>query len=338
MLTIQKQAQMTQMAHLPNNLMQHTRVLSHRQHGIAMMIVLWMLSLLSIIALAYSGMTRSESQMTTSLIHTSKARAQAEGAFWRAVNELVKPPNFRSWLQDGTPRPLSSSTPGAQQGDRLLISIQDETGKIDINKASQIMLRGVFNSINEDTEQNHRIVDGILDWRDRDNVKKDNGAEDKDYADAGANYGAKDGPMNHTGELLKISGMTQALFDKVKPLVTVHSMQARVRLTTAPVAVLKALPGMTDELLAQILTSRSDAETAILPALPNILKPLVFSSGTGNVFTITSEARIENALARLRVTILLKRTGNRPITIIDWKETAPPLIQTQSETLVSQTL
>lgn len=290
----------------------------NQQSGIALLIVLWMLALLSIIALAYSGMTRVEGQLTSNIVREASARALAESGFWLGVNDLIKAPDDRRFAPDGTRINLQQSL---QQ--TLFISILDETGKIDLNKTSDQLLESLLASTGIDAGQNSYLRDAILDWRDRDQLKRVNGAEDDDYEAAGYPYGAKDGNFNSIEELSQIAGMTRDIYDKLQPLVTIHSMQGRVRLSTAPRSVLLALPAMTEDLVEQIIAERAINDTAILASiLPDAVRPYVFTAGRGNVFTVTSEANVSGMIARLQVTVLLKRTGNRPITILDWQENA----------------
>jgi len=296
---------------------------SFNERGIALVIVLWMLALMTILALAYSGMTRTESLLSHNMIHSAQARAQAESGIWLAVNDLLKRVKSRQFPADSSPVVIHST-----QTDNLTISIQDESGKIDLNKASQQLLLGLIKSAGIDHDQSTRLVDAILDWRDRDSLTRVNGAEDQQYESMGYPYGAKDGTFNSIGELMQIRGMTPSLYKKLKPLITVHSTQSRIRLNSAPSSVLNALPDMSVELMTRIMSGRSNNETAIIPSiLPDSIRPLVFTSGQGNVYSVTSEATVKGITSRLRVTLVLKKSGNQPITILKWQENAPPLIQ-----------
>ena len=75
------------------------------------------------------------------------------------------------------------------------MSIQDEDGKIDLNAAPDELLRGLFVSAGLDEDAGAALVDAIVDFRDEDDLTRLNGAEDRDYADAGLPYGAKDAPF-----------------------------------------------------------------------------------------------------------------------------------------------
>ncbi len=294
----------------------------NKQNGIALVIVLWMLALLSIIALAYSGMTRSESQLTGNVARSAKARAVAEAGLWTAVHDLLRPPNERRFSPDGVVVNLLMDN-----DQEVLISIQDESGKVDLNKASQELLLGLIKSTGLDYEQSLHLVEAILDWRDKDNLQRVNGAETAEYAANDLPYGAKNGTFNSVEELMLIRGMTQEIFDQVKSGLTVNSMQARVRLSTSPASVLNGLPGMTEDLAAEIIASRFNDGTVIIPSsvIPDITQPYIFASGRGNIYTIVSNASVDEVISKLQVTLILKKVGNRPITILDWKEVAPTL-------------
>ncbi len=291
-----------------------------------------MLALMTIIALAYSSMTRNESLLSYNGLRSAQAREKAESGIWLVINDLLKPINNRRFLVNGLPVQLGAIYPEDESVQDLLISIQDESGKIDLNKASQQLLLGLLRSTGVDSDQSHQIVDAILDWRDKDNLSRLNGAEDDDYAANGLSYGAKDGPFNSIGELQQVLGLSPSIYQKLQPLLTVHSLQSRIRLHTAPIGVLKALPDMSDELLAQIISERSTMDTTPLSlVVPDASKTLVFTSGQGRVFSITSEAKVSGVTSRLLVTFALKKSNNMPITILDWQENAP-LLTYQPET------
>lgn len=282
------------------------------QQGLALIIVLWMLALLSIIALSYSHMNRVETLLTKNTIATAKARALAKAGVQLGIYDLLKSPTDRQYPLDG--RNFSASS-GVQ------LSIIDETGKIDLNKASKELLISLFTYISADNEKAEALTDAVLDWRDRDNLKRVSGAESSDYRAAGLDYVPKDGFFNSIGEAAYVLGMNDALYQRLRPLITVHSMQSRVRLSSAPRNVLAALPGMTDDLVENIILTRSLEESnALAPLLPDSVRPYVFSAGNGNVFSITSEATIDGIIKRVRAIILMKRNGDKPITVLDWQE------------------
>jgi general secretion pathway protein K len=92
-------------------------------------------------------------------------------------------------------------------------SIHDENGKININTASRDVLikalaaNGLPLGSDRDT-----IVDSILDWIDKDDRHRLNGAESDYYQGLSPAYSAKNGPLDSLEELLKVRGVTPKLF------------------------------------------------------------------------------------------------------------------------------
>ena len=92
-------------------------------------------------------------------------------------------------------------------------SIYDENGRININTASRDILvkalaaNGLPLGSNRDT-----IVDSILDWIDKDNRHRVNGAESEYYEGLSPAYSAKNGPLDSLEELMKVKGVTPELF------------------------------------------------------------------------------------------------------------------------------
>ncbi len=92
-------------------------------------------------------------------------------------------------------------------------TIRDENGKININTASRDVLikalaaNGLPLGSDRDT-----IVDSILDWIDKDDRHRVNGAESDYYEGLSPAYSAKNGPLDSLEELLKVRGVTPEIF------------------------------------------------------------------------------------------------------------------------------
>ena len=96
----------------------------------------------------------------------------------------------------------------------MRIAIRDEGGKIDLNAAPNELLHGLFLSVacagrdgegvGLDDRQADALVDAIRDFADEDELQRLNGAEDRDYEDAGLPWGAKDAPFRAVEELHRV--------------------------------------------------------------------------------------------------------------------------------------
>lgn len=285
-----------------------------KQQGIALVVVLWMLVLLTIMAAGYSTTMRTEIKLTAQQLHASQSRALAEAGIWLAVNDLLKPELDRVWPVNGTSNDINF------EGGTIELMIQDQAGKIDLNTARSELLQGLLESVEVEEPLSLEIVDSLLDWRDRDDLTRLNGAEDPEYRQAGYDYEAKDGPLNSIDELRLVMGMTEEIYQKIYPALTIHSHLPGINPAVAPEEALLAIPGTDPELIADYLLDRSDPSSATInPTVPGINSR--FTNRTKGVsFMITSEGLVNETRVTLEVVISLRRTSELPYTVLSWRE------------------
>ena len=296
----------------------------YKQRGIALAIVLWMLALLSIMATGYSRMMRNESTLTANLINSTQANALAEAGITEAIAELLKPTNEQIWKTDGTTYDLFINN------SEIRIQIRAENGKIDLNTARSELLLGLFQSVSVPEEEQIPLVQAILDWRDKDNLTRTDGAEDDDYINAGKSYEAKDGPFNSLNELLLVKGMTPTLFKKIKPALTIYSHSTNIYMRSASREVLLAIPSVEKTTIETYLTDRNSIKDS------NQSPPLIgvdskyISNTRGTTFSIISEATVNNATSRIETVISTRRYNNYPYSILAW-QTSPLIKENEQE-------
>ena len=286
----------------------------HKQSGVALVIVLWMLVLLTIIAVAFSKSTRTETLLTAHFVQTAQAKAIAEAGIWLAVNELLKPEQEQRWKKDST-------IYNVNYGDgEIALRIHYESGKIDLNSARSELLFSLLQSLDIplDGAERLKLLQVILDWRDRDNLPRQFGAEDADYYRLGFDYGAKDGPFNSIDELLLVLGMNRDIYIQMKPALTIHSLQPGIAPEVAPREVLLALPNITPESADIYLATRSQGELTS-PALTGV-DPRYFSRVRGNTFSITSTGYSADSRYSIAAVVSVRRNTNPPFSVLSWAE------------------
>ncbi len=222
------------------------------------------------------------------------------------------------------------------------ISIQDESGKIDLNAAADELLRGLFRAAEwtgPDGEiatlgdrDADALVDAVRDYADEDGLTRLNGAEDRDYAAAGLPWDAKDAPFEAVEELQQVLGMTPLLYRAVAPALTVHTGQQGIDADVAPRAVLRALPGTDAEGVESYLSARAAAPEGAGPAF-------VTAEGFGTrsrsrFFTLRAESRLESGAIFVREAVVALGGGRqRPYRFLSWKRgkrlASPPLQGTE---------
>ncbi len=287
-----------------------------RPRGVALIIVLWMLALLSIVVGTFSVLARTESLQARFLFDATAARYAAEAGLHRAVFELRNPDIETRWVPDGRRYEF-------EFGDSLVeVRITDETGLIDLNAASAELLidfligRGV-----EPTEALY-LADAILDWRDPDDEPRLYGAEIDQYLRAGYPYGPRNAPLDSVDELQQIIGMSWPLFQTLERSFTVHSGRGNFNPAFAPIEVLLALPDMDRETAELFIQERSQYHPADQMQLTLPDGTLVHQRGGGLTHTIQSRATLANgAVNQIEATVRLGTDARgRPFRVVRWRE------------------
>lgn len=216
------------------------------QRGIALMLVLWIVALLTIIAVGLTAAQRTESTLAGNQLATTRFRAAAEAAVsFTVLNLLARPQTLDEdadvWVPDGVARPWTFG------GESLEIRVFNEASRIDLNKAPKELLVALAAALALPEDESAALADAIEDWRDADDLKQLNGAEDGDYEDAGRSYGAKDGPFDSVEELQQVLGVDSDLYRSLAPALTVDSGIEKVDEEFAESLVQAALRGTTLE-------------------------------------------------------------------------------------------
>lgn len=284
------------------------------QRGIALVVVLWVITLLAVIATSFSVTMGTESKLARHRVDAVQARYLAEaGVFWALLGLLHRNPEMR-WPTDGSVHDL------VFDGATVRVSVLDERGKIDLNAAPPELLDGLLRSVLVPDRPRAQLVDAILDWRDADDLHLANGAEDPEYKAADLPYGAKDGPFETVSELMLVLGMTPDLYRQMQPALTVHSRQASVNADIAPREVLLALPGNDPDQVDVLLEERQlrteeDDVTAITPE--GRPRP---AARTGTTFSVIGEALMASgAVVRRTATVRVRLGRPEPLAILEWR-------------------
>ncbi|HEX3928134.1 MAG TPA: hypothetical protein VHW65_09045 [Gemmatimonadales bacterium] len=138
----------------------------------------------------------------------------------------------------------------------VVVKATDLGTMININTASDTVLRTFFGLVLKDYAKADQLADMIADWRDIDDNPRLNGDEADGYEKKGLLTLPANQPFRAVSDLLQVEGFTPAIYDEVAPYFTVYGT-GTVNLNTAPEDVLRSLPGMTDAIYANILAARS---------------------------------------------------------------------------------
>jgi general secretion pathway protein K len=286
--------------------------------GVALIMVLWVIAILSLVVTEFSFSMRTEVNITRNFQEELQLYAMAEGGIQRAVAELVYkhdsriqqwrksfkieeiPPEQKEWVTDGRDYSLTF-----QKGE-CAIRIMGEAGKMNINAVSEGTLRRVVKNLGLDEETQGIVVDSILDWRDPDDLYRLNGAENEYYRGLPEPYDCKNGNLDSVEELLLIRGVTPEIFfgkrrEKAeegedtepmgfKDIFSIYATGEQIDINSAALPVLKVVLGIPSAVAQQIIKAREEkgfeSQQDLLQRVPE-LNPFIGEAGKYILFRAT---------------------------------------------------
>jgi general secretion pathway protein K len=134
----------------------------------------------------------------------------------------------------------------------VLVTVEDEERKINLNRimlpngnAPDERRLAVFQRLLDTLGIDRAVADAVVDWLDNDENPRVGGAESSYYLGLPKPYRAKNDLFDTIGELRLVRGVTDNVFETLRPFVTVSS-SGLVNINTAPKEVLISLSAGTD--------------------------------------------------------------------------------------------
>ena len=305
------------------------------EKGLALIITLLVVVLLTVLILEFDFSTRTDllaarnfrdGTQALFLAQSGLAAAKAvlrddirQGSQYDAFDEL--------WAIPFPPYPVGSGT--------VIVSIQDEGGKLNPNDLVNIHDRPVPKKVNqlrrlfELLEVDPDLVEAVIDWIDENERPQPNGAESDYYRRQDPPYLCKNAKLSVLSELHLVRGVTDSVYEKIAPYLTVHSLpigEGPINLNTAEGVVLQTLPSLkeegafpiTEDLAREIMEARPIAKKGDLKKVSGVStiyqeldnKYYVTKS---HYFTIFSSGEVSGLLKTLHTVI--KREGSRIRTV-----------------------
>jgi general secretion pathway protein K len=297
-----------------------------RQRGVALVLVMWIAVILGVVAASFIMERHTETLVVVNSVAMARAEAAANAGVTRAVVEAYRTDAMSQdvWKRDG------ASHEFAFEGVPVRVEMRDESAKIDINSASDALLRGLLVSVGVPDDEADKLLDAILDWRDPDTLKRVHGAEEPEYRAAGLSYRPANSPFQAMEELQLVLGMRPELYRRLVPLITVYSRQSGVNPQVASREVLLAVPGLTTEIVDEYI-ARRDAAIATGEAVPALPQAGAFASGNSPVVSVRSIARTEDGITFTREAVaLLRPVPRKPVTFVAWRESTAPVAENKN--------
>lgn len=267
---------------------------------------LWAIALLSIVGLSVVATGNTSYHLAHNAVTATQTEAAVEAAVSRAILALLDPRPEHRWRVDGVPHDFSSGSI------EMRVAIQDEFGRIDLNHADQSLLIDLFQSAGLEFPAASSVVDKILDWRDPRPGQRANGAQDADYRSAGFAYSPRGGPFQSVDELKLVMGVTSALYQRVRPALTVYSGRPVFDPQFAPREVLSALSSLNADAVTSIMSARTGQGTRAGIIDPGLAR-------RGRAFSIQIQFRKPESAATRDVVVRLTEDDARPYWVLSWR-------------------
>ena len=316
----------------------------HNNRGVALILVLLIVSVIVALTLQLNVTSRAQIYEAANLGDGIRALYISKSGLYGAAMILANDRNDYDALTEewANLEAISEQSRALFDGGYMKLKIEDETGKIQVNR---LVERNVYNSDIKDLLSRllnlpefklspgevEDILSAIKDWIDTDSEVTGNGAENAYYGSLPTPYACKNGPLDDLEELLKVRGITPDLYygkDDRPGLAKFLSTEGsgRININTAPLPVLRALaPNITESMALEMdAFRRKEIDRLSDPLWYKRVTDMDSVSLNSNgittkseVFSITSQGLV-GTLSR-SISGMVQKGTDQKIKILSWK-------------------
>jgi general secretion pathway protein K len=262
------------------------------KQGFALIAVIWLAGMIATIGAVFAVKVRVDVLTARAMTTTQQLSGVADGlarlTAWQLATETDK-------AVLGNLSRVCALSGGA----RAQLIVQDQAGLIDLNTMPRSIFSDLFKGLGATPDQSSNMASALEDFRDADKLSAIGGNEPERYD--GRAFGPKNAPFQAIEELEQVPGMTESLYRKSLPFVTVYSAQYGIDPVTAP-ASLRQLFGET-----QVNTFTGPLAAYTGPA-----------QGKTFAVDVTVAAPHGNSFHRRAIVVIL-RQPDKPFAILEWQ-------------------
>lgn len=273
--------------------------------------MIWVVLFLALAVVSFTLSMRSHVREASVAASAAEASALADAASQLALHDLVNAQWSRAWQRRFPP---DGRAYGCSIGSgRVVVTVEDEAGKIDLNTATEALLRALLIGVGRPASEADRLTAAILDYRDADNVRRPDGAEASDYKQAGRRNGPKNAQFDSILELAQVLGVDADLLANVRRFVTIHSGLAGIDPSKASPELAAALAAGARFVQPPPGAPGGEVRPSSFPALLSAISPQRF-------FLIRAQATGERGARYTRETIVhVSPSRSRPYAVLSWR-------------------
>jgi len=281
------------------------------EEGVALLLVLWTVALMTVLGFSLAHGIDTQATIDRNQYDAAQAQALADTGVSLAILGVLERSADGAWRLDGSARKL------AYADGSVIVRVQNEAGKIDLNRAEADLLANLFRTTGSDDDTAKALGDAIADWKRR---RRAHWREPADEIAPNVSMGDVQ-PFLALEELQQVPGMTPEIYDRASPYLTVYSGSARVDPLSAPREVLLSLPGADAREVEAYVAARAEmgANPALLPVLDDVGAYL--GGGLLAYVSILSEGRTPSHTRFIRqATVSLLGTGAARFRFVTWQQ------------------
>jgi general secretion pathway protein K len=203
------------------------------ERGVALVVVLGFLAVMSMITIGIVGAARTAATSASRALVRAQAQAAVESGIDYGINVLLAARGF-------APELLAKPEVVTVGGFRVVVSARPEHAKVDLNHASADLLALLFVAGGAGRARADALASAVEDWRDGDQLVRVNGAELRQYEEAGLGYGPANQFFRSADELRLVLGLDRRLYDCVRTEVTILSQRPGLDIAYADPAIRRA--------------------------------------------------------------------------------------------------
>lgn len=319
------------------------------ERGVVLILVLWLLLVISLLALSFSSSIRTEVNAARNVVDQKQGYYLARAGVNYAIYKLLEANSafYQAQQQTQDPNqvpPVLTGKLTLQLGDGSTdVEIDDESGKINLNLASDDLIYNLLITVGIGGSEAESITESIADWRDADDIPNPDGAESAYYQGLSDPYLAKNGNFDAPEELLLVRGITPEIYYGRKGLapdgqkVEYYGLQKyfttfgrldRINVNSAPIPVLAAIPGLEYDAALRIAQFRDEQPiqdlSEVMGKFPGLSAEAIgyLSTARTNVYTIVSQGYRSGSRVkgRIRCVVRVDGFGSKGYSVLYWNE------------------
>ncbi len=264
------------------------------ENGVALMMTLWIMTLLIVLAMSFSYYTREETLSVRNFKEETSAYYAALSAYEEVLHYLYtdQDPQVDYVDEDGVFRTdgIREGVSGKKvvDGMELTVNLSDEESRINLNTVSPGVFRRALQNAGIPDDGISGMVDSFLDWKDPDDAQHLMGAESDYYESLPAPYDAKNANLDSVDELLLIKGFKREYLygtDGTRPLADLFTVYGTgINVNTVSKKTMETLG--VDPLFAEQVVGERETAGGLRSVPPSLLP-------YGINLTVSSHLRIE---------------------------------------------